>query len=287
MKIIDNILTSRHPGQIPELENRLKEVRKHLIKIPNLVISKGKEFLHLGHSLKYIESIKNASKKTGFFYEVNFSPETYEVATAGVGASILGAENEAFVLTRPPGHHAGYNLPDEKIGLGYCVFNNMAIASKYLRNKGKKVFVLDIDLHYGNGTQDILKNEEGIYVFDISREGGWPWQENFYENCFNLKLKNGTKDEGYINALEQVLIPKLKEFQPDIIGISAGFDTSKKNVDYLKNLNDPDSGNQFELTQESYKKVKEIVREYPHFAILEGGYSPQSISEGVRIFTEN
>jgi acetoin utilization deacetylase AcuC-like enzyme len=288
MKIIDNKLTARHSGQTFEVENRLGKIRENAVRNSDIQIPNGEEFLHLGHSSEYIEAMKKASKRTGNFYGVNFSTETYDVATVGVGASILGAETESFVLTRPPGHHAGYNLPNEEVGLGHCVFNNIAIASKYLRNKGKKVFILDIDLHKGNGTQDILQNEEDIFVFDISRKGGWPWYENNSQNCFNLEHAKGTQDDTYIRALEQVLVPQLEKFQPDIIGISAGFDTNKKDAeDYLQDLEHPEDVICFELTQKSYKKIKEIVSNYSHFAILEGGYNPEVVSEGVEIFTKD
>ena len=288
MRIIDNAISYKHVGGTPEVEGRLAKVRESLVDTLNTELPRGEEFLHLGHSPEYVEAIMQASKATGEFYGTNFSPETYKVAIAGIGASIRGAENESFVLTRPPGHHAGYNLPAKEVGLGDCVFNNMAIASKYLRNQGKKVFVLDIDLHQGNGTQDILRNEEGIFVFDVSRKGGWPWYENNAQNCFNLKLEKGTKDRGYIEALEQTLIPKLEEFKPDIIGISAGFDTNKRDAaDYLQDVEHPEDVIYFELTKKSFKRIKEIVGDYPHFAILEGGYNPDSVKEGIDVFRKD
>lgn len=287
MKIIDNKLTYKHRGKTPELESRLKGVRKNLVNTPNLAIPNGEEFLYLGHSPEYIEAIRNASDKTGNFYGTHFSPETYKVATAGVGASVLGAETESFVLTRPPGHHAGYNIPQTRIGLGDCVFNNMAIASKHLRNKGKKVLVLDIDLHQGNGTQNILKDEENILVIDTSQKGYWPWYENNSKNCVNLQFRQGVGDEKYFKGLETELVPILRKFKPDIIGVSAGFDANQKDRPYLKDPQHLEDLSYFNLTGKSFEKIKEIVRDYPHFAILEGGYNPQSISEGVRIFTKD
>jgi acetoin utilization deacetylase AcuC-like enzyme len=288
MRIIDNDISYKHKGKNPEVEKRLTEIRKRVVGIQNPRLLDGEKFLHLGHSQSYIEAIKQASKETGKFYGTRFSPETYRVATAGVGASLLGAETESFVLTRPPGHHAGYDLPNKKIGLGDCVFNNMAITAKYLRDRGKRVFVLDIDLHRGNGTQNILGDEENIFVFDVSRKGGWPGYETSSNNCFNLELEKGTKDDTYARALEEKLIPELERFRPDIIGVSAGFDTDKRDVaDYLQDAEHPEDIIYFELTKKSVKKVKEIIRRYPHFAILEGGYNKDSVNDGVGAFVNN
>jgi len=284
MEIIDNRITAKHKGKNPELEERLTEIRKELVGTQNITIPNGEEFLYLGHSPEYIEAIKKASQKTGEFYGTHFSPETYEVATRGVGASILGAKNEAFVLTRPPGHHAGYNLPTQRIGLGDCVFNNMAIASKYLRNKGKKVLVLDIDLHQGSGTQEILGDEEDIFVVDTHQKGYWPWYESKAKNCTNVQFAQGVQDNEYIAGLESQLIPILKTFRPDIIGVSAGFDANKKDRVYLDDSKHPNDLSYFNLTGQSFNKIKEILKDYPHFAILEGGYNSKSVKEGVDIF---
>jgi len=285
MKIIDNVLTKKHHGKAPELESRLKKVRNDLVTTSRLAVPNGEEFLHLGHSPEYIAAMRDASRETGNFYGTHFSPGTYDSAVAGVGASILGARTGSFVLTRPPGHHAGHDLPTKRVGLGDCVFNNMAIAAKSLRDDGQRVLVLDIDLHQGNGTQDILKDEPDIAVVDTSQWGYWPWYDNGSENCVNIYFNQGVGDEEYLKGLERGLAPILREFKPDIIGISAGFDTSRKDRVYLADSEHPDDLAHFDLTDKSLGGMRDLIGDCPRFAILEGGYNPGSVSEGVGILT--
>jgi len=285
MNVLINPLTALHLGKMSELEHRLDSSKKFLTNTSNLKVPDGVDFLHLGHSLNYIEAIKQASNLTGNFYGTHFTSQSYDVAKRGVELSILAAETKSFVLTRPPGHHAGYNLPSKRIGLGDCIFNNVAIASKYLRNQGKKVLVLDIDLHQGNGTQDILGDEENIVVVDTSQKSYWPWYESTSKNCVNVQFQKGVADEEYLKGLKSNLIPLLKQFKPDVIGVSAGFDAHLLDRSYLVDPLHSNDLSYFNLTNKSFSEIHNIIQNYPHFAVLEGGYNSESVCNGIEIFT--
>ncbi len=98
------------------------------------------------------------------------------------------------------------------------------------------------------------------------------------ENCINVPLEFGTADDEYIKALEDRLVPALEEFSPDIVGVSAGFDGYYKDMGYMN----PTAG--FRLTKLSYKRIRDILKPYKCFYLLEGGYNPESIYEGVNVF---
>ncbi len=196
------------------------------------------EDLRLCHSEGLIESVKKKD-------------ELYYVATKSAGGAILAArialERPSFALIRPPGHHAGYNFNG-----GFCFFNNMAIAIKKLLNQGKvkSALIIDIDLHYGNGTYDIVKGDERIRFKNID---AYP-RGNFLKD-----VKDSLEDA--------------KGF--DIVGCSAGFDTYIKDWGAL-------------LTTEDYKTIGYLLASSnPHvFSILEGGYYIADLGINVRAFLE-
>lgn len=173
----------------------------------------------------------------------------FEISALAAGASIqsarIGLTEPAFGLVRPPGHHASRFM-----SWGYCYFNNMAIALASLKNGGliRKAFVLDIDLHYGDGTVDILGDEDWVSVKNpVSRTR-----------------------EGYLQDVEK----SLKEFDADILGISAGFDNHRRDWGGL-------------LETEDYKTIGTMARETcarsgaGYFAVLEGGYRKKVLGYNV------
>jgi len=213
--------------------------------------------------------------------ETYIDPRTYDASLRAANCCIEAAEHtrttgeKSFTLVRPPGHHAHREFTH-----GFCSgVNNVVIATKYLLSKGERVFILDIDAHRGCGTQELLAGVEGTHYFSINIAGQWP--DNAFcsrpenDNIENIDLSpEGNKwdlisDDEYIQVLHDRLIPALQRFKPSIVGISAGFDTYK--------------GHRFgfELTERSYKEVRDLLKEQPWFAVLEGGYSPESILAGI------
>lgn len=178
----------------------------------------------------------------------------------------MASEKGDFALIRPPGHHAGSNF-----GGGFCLFNNIAIASKKLVNDGKKVFIFDFDGHFGNGTSKIFYNSKDVLYSSIHQYPAYPGEGKIekigegegkgFNINFPLPLYSG--DDIFLRAGE-ILISIGKQFSPDIVGISAGFDGHKS--DPLLNLN-------FSATS-FYKIGKWLSENFSKiFAVLEGGYN--------------
>ena len=173
--------------------------------------------------------------------------EAASLAAGGaIGAAELALQGEpAFALVRPPGHHAAANR-----AWGMCYFNNMAIAIKNIRPRAKKALIIDIDLHYGDGTVSIFRGDSNVKIVNP-----WSVDENF--EYLNMDESRYLKPGG----------GRLPEFDYDIVGVSAGFDT------YLE-----DWGKLLKI--EDYRKIGKAIREGAEkcgghrFAVLEGGYHP-------------
>ncbi len=274
MKIIYNRIFLEHnlPSH-PENADRLKYFKI----LPDSEIPNGEEFLQLVHPKEYIEEVKNASEEGSPLDADTYTcSKSYEVACYAAGATIKASEQKAFALVRPPGHHAS----SSKAG-GFCLFNNIAIAAKNLLQHGKRVFIIDFDLHHGNGTQEIFFGKNNIIYFSTHQSPCYPGTGLRSDvNCINVPLPYGIKDGQYIKELEGKLIPAINEFNPDVVAISAGFDCYYKDKDALG------FGLGFDLTKKSFEKIKEIIKPFKHFFVLEGGYRPESIKKGVDIFTK-
>ncbi|MBN1383570.1 MAG: histone deacetylase family protein [Elusimicrobia bacterium] len=205
-------------------------------------------------------------------------PGIYKYALLSAGAAIQASESAingqtAFSLMRPPGHHAESGT----LG-GFCYFNNIAIAIKYLFSKKlvKKVAILDVDCHHGNGTEEIFYGDKNVLFTSIHQSPLYPGTGlTSKENCKNFPIAPGTDEGEYLKTLGTVL-SEIKKFGPDIITISAGFDT------YIK---DPITN--IKLTKDSYKKIGTAAKSLgiARFAVLEGGYSPD-LPECIRNFIE-
>ena len=174
-------------------------------------------------------------------------------------------EGVSFSLMRPPGHHAG-----RKTFEGFCYFNNIAIAVKKALKTGlNKVAILDIDAHHGQGTQEIFMGDPHVIYISLHQYGFiYPGTGRHSEkNAYNFPLPAGTDEKEYIEKL-LVGIDKIREFDPDLIAVSAGFDTYEG--DPLTSLN---------LKVKTYEKIGKIIAELdkPRFAVLEGGYSIEKI----------
>lgn len=232
--------------------------------------SKGYEFLQPAefseelvlnvHSRELLEKVKE-----GNF----FDPDTPRIRniyfyvclawrSAVTALKLAEEEGEALSLMRPPGHHAGRNF----LG-GFCYLNNIAIASGYALARGKKVAILDLDAHHGNGTQDIFWGKENIIYLSLHQAPLFPGTGlNSEENVYNFPLPAGTRDQIYLEKLAEA-VEIIEHFKPDILGISLGLDTYSE---------DPLTG--FLLTQDCYQKIgRKLSKFKPCFFVLEGGYT--------------
>jgi len=205
------------------------------------------------HTKELVETVK--SNKFFDFDTPNY-PDIYRYASLSAGAAITALEKEAFSLMRPPGHHAGKNF----LG-GFCYFNNIAIAIKN-GAPDKKVLIVDIDGHHGNGTEDIFLGEKSVVYLSLHRSPYYPGTGlKSFGNVINKPLSYSSGN--YVETLEEGLKEAKKIMKPDLVAVSAGFDTLDGDLASLG------------LSVETYKKIGELISklEKPTFAVLEGGYS--------------
>jgi acetoin utilization deacetylase AcuC-like enzyme len=232
---------------------------------PEEVDRDGESFITLVHSESHRELVRRACLDHAVLAEVYLSPESYQAACTAVGLAITASEQDDFAVVRPPGHHAKPDRAD-----GFCLFNNMAIAVQKLVNEGKKVFILDIDGHHGDGTQGIFYESDRVLFCSVHQQFAYPWTGTESETgrgngtgyTMNFPLPAGSGD-GELLAATDTAIRRALEFKPDVVGVSAGFDGYHK--DRLLGL---------KYTLDGYYRCgKKIGQTFKHvFALLEGGY---------------
>ena len=274
----------------PEQADRITAIVQTLKKNKNLLWKKPskvkKEILKMTHDSDYIDLVENSFPKKGLSFldsDTIISPGSKEATVDAVGSiisAIDGVQNKdiknAFCVVRPPGHHSSQNK-----AAGFCIFNNCSVGANYLieKYKYKKIAIVDFDVHHGNGTQDIFYNNEKVLFISTHQYPFYPGsgsdkEKGKYNNIQNIPLPAGTNSEEYLNALEFGL-KKLKEFKPEFILVSAGFDS---------HFDDPLA--QFELTSKDFYEITRRILEIAKYncngkvvSILEGGYDLNALAE--------
>ena len=280
-----------HPEKIDRvtsiIDNFKKADNKNLIwKKPNKF---DEFFLNKTHSLDYINHVKQSFPKKGLVFldgDTIVSPGSKDATKDAVGSIITaidGVQNKefknAFCAVRPPGHHA-----EKEKAMGFCIYNNVAVGANYLieKYKYKKIAIIDFDVHHGNGTQDIFyDNEKVLYVsthqYPYYPGSGSNKENGKFNNVLNIPLEAGTTSEVYLNAYENVLT-KIKQFKPEFLLFSAGFDA---------HIDDPLA--QMRLSTEDYYTITKRTLEYSKsfcngrvVSILEGGYDLRALQNSTQ-----
>ena len=280
-RFIDHVLFFGHP-EAPErlraVEKRMKETGliEKLTQITDY-LEDPMPFIKTNHSDAHIASVQRI-------------PETGEIAELAVAALLgtvkavsEGKVNHAFCAIRPPGHHA-HNSGGEE---GFCFYNNVAIAAKYVQSecKHEKVLIIDWDYHHGNGTQDAFYHDPSVLFFSTHNWFAYPGtgdpsmagagdRAGFN---INVHMDSGATDDTIIGAWKKYLLPKAEAFKPDFVFISAGFDSREQ-----------DLLGTFEITDKGYaeltKMALDIAKTYCNgrlVSTLEGGYNPAGLAEAV------
>jgi acetoin utilization deacetylase AcuC-like enzyme len=240
----------------------------------------------LCHPMDYVTALRDASPTSGLVQidaDTSMSPGSFEAALRAAGGGIYaidevmaGRVSNAFVATRPPGHHTETARP-----MGFCLFNNAAIAARHAQKRYgiDRAAVVDFDVHHGNGSQDIFWSDKTVMYCSTHQMPLYPGtgarsERGEHDTVVNAPLSPGDGGAKFREAFESVILPRLRDFRPELIVISAGFDAHQR--DPLANLNLVEAD--FLWATQKIMEVAQASANGRVVSMLEGGYDLEGLS---------
>jgi acetoin utilization deacetylase AcuC-like enzyme len=248
------------------------------------------------HTRDYVDSVKRFAEDGGGYIEADtlLSKRSYEVARMAAGAvcdavvRVVGGEDKnAFCLVRPPGHHA---MPDH--AMGFCLFNNIAVGARVATNELgiERVLIVDFDVHHGNGTQAMFQEDASVGYFSMHRAPFYPWTGVAGEigrgagvgATLNVPVRFGTSRDEQLAVFRQQLTGFAELIKPQLVLVSAGFDSHKNDPVGSLGLESEDFG----VLTRCLLDVANSHAEGRLVSVLEGGYNPEALIDCVVIHLE-
>jgi acetoin utilization deacetylase AcuC-like enzyme len=269
------------PGH-PERPERLPAILKGLLGLDLVAVAprdatRGE--LEGGHEPGYIDAVRRAVEGGAreLDADTTVSKDSYAAAVRAAGAALAlgeawleGRIEAGFAAVRPPGHHA---CPGR--AMGFCLFNNVAILARFLTARGKRVSILDWDVHHGNGTQEIFWSDPSVRHMDLHQYPLWPMtglrEDRGAGNLWNIPMPPGSGDKEYLAAFDNEVLPWLEDGEPDVLLISCGFDAHER---------DPLADQR--LSTEAFALFTKRIARQPVLSLLEGGYDLDAIAASAR-----
>jgi acetoin utilization deacetylase AcuC-like enzyme len=238
------------------------------------------------HSAAHLEHLKRSSPDLGVVHidpDTAMNPHTWHAALRAAGAGVLavdlvmaGEVQNAFCAVRPPGHHA-----ERSNAMGFCFFNNIAVAAKHaLKVHGlTRVAIVDFDVHHGNGTEECFRNDMQVLMVSTFQHPFYPYSgtEHPAPNMVNIPLPSGTGGDEFCQVVNDLWLPRLREFKPEMIFISAGFDAHyEDDLGGLKLLE-----KDFAWVTEQIRQIADETAQGRIVSMLEGGYVLSALARSV------